>query len=195
MRKLGLATFLIAAVAVPVALQAKSKDSPGPDKEFLGVDTHKGKYLDQEFVAEGANLSGKTIHVHPFEMKCERPDKEKGDLSWKEMPNFLQEAIVENAGDRSGGSIKLSKESGSYALRGQVTEFRPPTAGASWGGWIGEAAGSGTVVFDFKVTDPSGKVVVAGHHKLLGQASDSLRRRVENVASDEIGHFFVSVAK
>ena len=195
MRKLGLAVFLIAAVAVPVALQAKSKDSPGPDKEFLGVDTHKGKYLDQEYVAEGANLSGKTIHVHPFEMKCERPDKEKGDLSWKEMPNFLQEAIVENAGDRSGGSIKLSKESGSYTLRGQVTEFRPPSAAASWGGWIGEAAGSGTVVFDFKVTDPSGKVVVAGHHKLLGQASDSLRRRVENVASDEIGHFFVSVAK
>jgi hypothetical protein len=50
-------------------------------------------------------------------------------------------------------------------------------------------------VFDFKVTDPSGKVVLAGHHKLLGQASDSLRRRMENVAEDEIGHFLVSAAK
>jgi hypothetical protein len=195
MRNLGVATVLIATLALPAALQAKSKDSPGPDKEFLGVDVHKGKYLDMEYVAEGANLAGKTIHVFPFEMKCERPDKEKGDLSWKELSNFTQEAIVENAADRSGGSIKLSKTSGSYALHGQVTEFRPPSAAASWGGWIGEAAGSGTVVFDFKVTDSSGKVVVAGHHKLLAQASDSLRRRVENVAGDEIGHFFVSVAK
>ncbi len=33
MRKLGLATLLIAAIAAPTALQAKSKDSPGPDKE------------------------------------------------------------------------------------------------------------------------------------------------------------------
>lgn len=196
MRKIGIATVLLAALVVPSALHAKGKkDSPGPDKEFLGVDTHKGKYLDQEYVADGANLSGKTIHVHPFEVKSERPDKEKGDLSWKELPDFIQNAIVENGGDRSGGSIKMSKSSGSYALHGQVTEFRPPSAAASWGGWIGEAAGSGTIVFDFKVTDSSGKVVVAGHHKLLAQASDSLRRRMDNVAGDEIGHFLASAAK
>jgi hypothetical protein len=195
MRKLGIATVLVAAFALPAVLQAKSKDSPGADKEFLGVDVHKGKYLDQEYVADGANLSGKTIHVYPFEMKSERPDKEKGDLSWKEIPNFIQEAIVENSADRSGGSIKLSKSSGSYALHGQVTEFRPPSEGASWGGWIGEAAGSGTIVFDFKVTDGSGKVVLAGHHKLLARASDSLRRRMENVAGDELGHLLASAAK
>ena len=196
MRKIGIATVLLAALVVPSVLHAKGKkDSPGPDKEFLGVDTHKGKYLDQEYVADGANLSGKTIRVHPFELKAERPDKEKGDLSWKELPDFLQTAIVENAGDRSGGSIKLSKTSGSYSLHGQVTEFRPPSAAASWGGWIGEAAGSGTIVFDFKVTDPSGRVVVAGHHKMLAQASDSLRRRVDNVTGDELGHFLASAAK
>jgi len=107
----------------------------------------------------------------------------------------MQEAIVENAADRSGGSIKLSKSSGSYTLRGQVTEFRPPSEGASWGGWIGEAAGSGTIVFDFKVTDASGKVVLAGHHKLLARASDSVRRRMENVAGDELGHLLAAAAK
>ncbi|HKB69888.1 MAG TPA: hypothetical protein VKH46_03535 [Thermoanaerobaculia bacterium] len=195
MRKLGVITLLVAALAAPAALQAKSKDSPGPDKEFLGVDTHKGKYLDQEYVADGVNLSGKTIHVYPFELKGERPDKEKGDLSWKELPDFIQSSIVDNSADRSGGAIKLSKTSGSYSLRGQVTEFRPPSAAASWGGWIGQAAGSGTIVFDFKIEDPSGKVVVAAHHKLLAQASDSLRRRMENVAGDEIGHFLASLSK
>jgi hypothetical protein len=195
MRKLGVITLLAAALAAPAALQAKSKDSPGPDKAFLGVDTHKGKYLDQEYVADGANLSGKTIHVYPFEMKSERPDKEKGDLSWKEMPDFVQDSIVDNSADRSGGSIKLSKSSGSYSLKGQVTEFRPPSYGASWGGWIGEAAGSGTIVFDFKIEDSSGKVVAAAHHKLIARASDSLRRRMENVAGDEIGHFLASLAK
>lgn len=195
MRKLGVITLLAAALAAPAVLHAKGKDSPGPDKAFLGVDTHKGKYLDQEYVAEGANLSGKTIHVPPFEVKCERPDKEKGDLSWKELPDFIQNAVVENSADRSGGSIKLSKSSGSYTLRGQVTEFRPPSAGAAWGGWIGQAAGSGTIVFDFKIEDSSGKVVAAGHHKLLAEASDSLRRRMDNVAEDEIGHFLASLAK
>src|SRR5438105_4769672 len=135
MRKFSIATVLLAGVIAPGLLFAKSKkDSPGPDQAFLGVETHKGKYLDQEYVADGANLSGKTIHVYPFEVKSERPDKEKGDLSWKELPEFLQTAIVENGGDRSGGSIKLSKSSGSYALHGQVTEFRPPSSGASWGG-------------------------------------------------------------
>ncbi len=195
MRKLGLIALLAAALAAPAALQAKSKDSPGPDKAFLGVDTHKGKYLDQEYIAEGANLTGKTIHVYPFEVKCERPDKEKGDLSWKELPDFIQDAIVENSADRSGGAVKLSKSSGSYSLHGQVTEFRPPSAGAAWGGWIGQAAGSGTIVFDFKIEDPSGKVVVAAHHKMLAEASDSLRRRMENVAGDEIGHLLSSLSK
>jgi len=195
MRKFGSITLLFAALAIPAGLHAKGKDSPGPDKEFLGVDTHKGKYLDQEYVADGANLTGKTIHVHPFELKGERPDKEKGDLSWKELPDFIQSAIVDNAADRSGGAFKLSKSSGSYELRGQVTEFRPPSSAASWGGWIGQAAGSGTIVFDFKVVDSSGKVVAAGHHKLLAQASDSLRRRMEAVAGDEIGHFLASLTK
>lgn len=188
-----LAILLMLAAALPV--MGKDKDSPGPDRDFLGADVHKGKYLDFEYAADGANLSGKSIHVSKFEMKCERPDKEKGDLSWKEVPELMQEAIVENAGDRSGGSIKLSKASGTYKLVGQVTEFRPPTEAASWGGWIGEAAGSGTIVFDFKILDGSGKVVVAGHHKLIARASDSLRRRVDNVAGDEMGHFFSSISK
>ena len=195
MRRFGGIALLAAALAIPAALQAKSKDSPGPDKAFLGVDTHKGKYMDQEYIAEGTNLSGKTIHVHPFELKCERPDKEKGDLSWKELPDFIQEVIVENSADRSGGAIKLSKSSGSYSLKGQVTEFRPPSSGAAWGGWIGQAAGSGTIVFDLKIEDSSGKVVAAAHHKMIGEASDSLRRRMDNVAGDEIGHFLSSLTK
>jgi hypothetical protein len=174
---------------------AAAKDSPGPDRQFLGVDVHKGKYLDQEYVAAGTNLSGKTIQVEKFALAGERPEKEKGDLSWKELPEFMQTAIVENAGDRTGGEVKFSKTSGSYKLIGQVTEFRPPSAGASWGGWIGEAAGSGTIVFDFKIVDGSGKVVAAAHHKLLAQASDSLRRRMDNVSSDEISHFMASLTK
>jgi hypothetical protein len=195
MRKLGVFWILVAVLAAPAMVRAKSKDSPGPDKDFLGVDTHKGKYLDQEYLAPGADLGGKTIHVEKFTMKCERPDKEKGDLSWKELPEFMQSAVVENAADRSGGSIKLSKNSGSYKLIGQVTEFRPPTEAASWGGWIGEAAGSGTIVFDFKIVDGSGKVVAAGHHKLIAQASDSLRRRIDNVTGDELGHFLALATK
>jgi hypothetical protein len=192
MRRL-LTALALAVVLSPASLLAK--DSPGPDKAFLGVDLHKGKYLDMEYAATGADLNGKTILVERFELKGERPAKEKGDLSWKELPEFLQQAVVENAGDRSGKSVKFSKTSGSYKFIGQVTEFRPPSQGASWGGWIGEAAGSGTIVFDFKIVDSSGKVVAAGHHKLLASASDSLRHRVDNVTSDELGNFIASLSK
>lgn len=189
--------FAVLALGILVALPSlvAAKDNPGPDKGFLGVEVHKGKYLDFEYAAPGANLTGKTIHVEPFTLKCDRPDKERGDLSWKELPDFMQEAIVENAGDRSHDAVKFSRNGGSYKLVGQVTDFRTPTAAAAWGGWIGSAAGSGTIVFDFKILDPSGNVVAAGHHKLLASASDSLRRRVENVAGDEFGHFIEGLSK
>jgi hypothetical protein len=195
MNRWMLAMVAAAALGLLPAPPVSAKDSPGPDKAFLGVEVHKGKYLDEEFAADGVNLAGKTVKVEKFALKCEQPEKEKGDLSWKEAPGFVQEAIVENAGDRTAGEVKFSKDSGGYTMVGQITEFRPPSAGAAWGGWIGQAAGSGTIVFDFKILDASGKVVAAAHHKLLAQASDSLRRRVSNVASDELSHFMASLAK
>ena len=67
---------------------AKGKDSPGPDKDFLGVETHKGKYLDQEYFASGADLAGKTIHVEKFEVKCERPEKEEGGFELEGTPRL-----------------------------------------------------------------------------------------------------------
>jgi hypothetical protein len=194
MRKLALLMLVAGAISLPAGLEAKKGDSPGVDKDFLGVETHKGRYLDQEYVAPGASLSGKTIHVEKFEFKGEHPKKEKGDLDSADLPEFMQEVLVEYGGEHSGGA-KLSKSSGSYKLMGEVLEFRPPSEGASWGGWIGEAAGSGTIVFDFKIVDSSGKVVAAGHHKLIATASDSLKYKMQRVASDGFSRFLASVGK
>ncbi|HMA29779.1 MAG TPA: hypothetical protein VKS23_07940, partial [Thermoanaerobaculia bacterium] len=68
-------------------------------------------------------------------------------------------------------------------------EFRYPKKGAAWGGWIGEAAGSGTIVYDWKIVDKSGKTVAAVHHKILAGASYTLDRRVNNVHSDLMVEF------
>ena len=195
MRRLLILLAFVGLVSAPAALMAKGKDSPGPDKDFLGVELHKGKYLDQEYTASGASLSGKTIHVEKFEFKGERPKKEKGDLDSTDLPDYMQDVIAEYSGEHTGSSVKLSKTSGSYRLMGEVLEFRPPSEGASWGGWIGEAAGSGTIVFDFKIVDGSGKVIAAAHHKLLASASDSLKWRMQKVARDDVSRFLASISK
>lgn len=194
MRRLSVLFALGCLLALP-GLALARKDSPGPDKDFLGVELHKGKYLDQEYVASGASVSGKTIHVMKFEFKGERPKKEKGDLDSTDLPDFMQEVFTEYASEHLGSGTKLSKTSGSYKLMGEVLEFRPPSEGASWGGWIGEAAGSGTIVFDFKIVDGSGKVVAAAHHKMLASASDSLKWRMEKVARDDISRFLANISK
>ncbi|HVO50679.1 MAG TPA: hypothetical protein VMV60_06775, partial [Thermoanaerobaculia bacterium] len=79
--------------------------------------------------------------------------------------------------------------SGDYEMKGQITEWRYPKKGAAWGGWIGAAAGSGTIVYDWKIVDKSGKTVVAVHHKILAGASHTMEQRVDNVHGDEMVEF------
>ncbi len=79
--------------------------------------------------------------------------------------------------------------SGDYVLKGQITEWRYPKKAAAWGGWVGGAVGSGTIVYDWKIVDKSGKTVVAVHHKIVANASDTMERRVNNVHGDEMVEF------
>ncbi len=179
-------------IALGLGLVAEAGDSPKPDKAFLGIsDCKKGKF-DCEWVAPGFSFSGKTIHVQKFEKVAEAPKGDDyGDLKWKNAGEFMQHVFEENTNDRieryktkfvSGGS-------GEYTMKGQITEFRYPKKGAAWGGWIGQAAGSGTIVYDWKIVDRSGKTVVAVHHKVLAGASYTLDYRVNNVHNDNMVEF------
>lgn len=182
MRHLLIFLAFLGLTAAPQFLLAK--DSPTPDKDFLGVDLHKGKYLDQEYFADGVDLSGKTIVVQSFKMKAEKPSRGDCDLDWHDAGEFLAKAFVDETNDHLKTLKFAHSGSSGYKLIGQITEFGCPKRGASWGGWVGELGGQGGITFDMKVVDPSGKVIAAGHHRIMVGASYSMEQRVRNVFND-----------
>ncbi len=194
MKRFRLATLAVSAalLAFPLALKAKdSKESPGPDKAFLGIEDCKKDKFDCAWVAPGFSFAGKTIHVEKFEKKAEPPrGDDYGELHWKNAGEFMQNVFADVVNEHMKEGTKfVTGGSGDYTLKGQITEFRYPKKGAAWGGWIGEAAGSGTIVYDWKIVDKSGKTVVGVHHKTLAGASHTLDNRVNNFYGDEMIDF------
>lgn len=192
MKNLRIPVLALSAAALLAAPAARAgKDSPGVDKEFLGISDCKKEKFDCVWVAPDFSFSGKTIHVKKFENKAEAPKGDDyGDLHYKNAGEYMQRVFEDRTNDHlSNGTKFVTGGSGDYTLVGQVTEFRYPKKGASWGGWIGEAAGSGTIVYDWKITDKSGKTVAAVHHKILCGASWTLDNRVDNVHSDNMVEF------
>jgi len=182
--------FLAALLALPLSVLAE--DSPKEDLKFLGIEKCKKNTFDCSWVDPAFSFRGKTIHVEKFEKKCEAPKGEdRGDLVWENAGDYMQK-VFEN---RTNERVKkydvtfVTGGEGDYVLKGQITEFRYPKKGAAWGGWIGQAAGSGTIVHDWKIVDKTGKTVVAVHQKTLAGASDTLDRRVNSVYADEMVDF------
>ena len=188
--KKSLAILVGFLLLTPLAVRAE--DSPKEDLKFLGIEKCKKDEMDCAWVDPSFSFKGKTIHVQKFENKTEAPKGEDyGDLKWENCGEFLQDVFEKKTNERvkkydvtfaSGGA-------GEWVMKGQITEFRYPTKAAAWGGWIGQAAGSGAVVMDWKIVDTSGKTVVAVHQKVLAGASDTLDHRINNVYTDEFVDF------
>jgi hypothetical protein len=192
------AVILVAGAFLAAAFSATAADSPKEDLKYLGIDKCKKDKFDCVWVADGFSFSGKTIHVQKFEKKADAPPSgDQGALEYANADTFMQEVFAKQTNERieKTGAKFVTGGSGEYTLKGQITEFRYPKKGAAWGGWIGNAAGSGTIVYDWKIVDKSGKTVVAVHHKILAGASDTLDRRVNNVHGDEMVEFVRKNAK
>lgn len=188
----------LAAAVLAAAVPAFAADSPKEDLGYLGIEKCKKDKFDCVWVADGFNFSGKTIHVQKFDKKADAPPSgDMGALEYQNADKFMQEVFEKMTNGRieKTGAKFVSGGSGEWVLKGQITEFRYPKKGAAWGGWIGSAAGSGTIVYDWKIVDKAGKTVVAVHHKILAGASDTLDRRVSNVHGDEMVEFVRKNAK
>ncbi|MGE5716788.1 MAG: hypothetical protein ACM369_09085 [Acidobacteriota bacterium] len=183
---------LVGGAFLAAAFSAAAADSPKEDLKFMGIDKCKKDKFDCAWVADGFSFAGKTIHVQKFEKKADAPASgDVGGLEYGNADTFMQDVFERQANERleKQGTKFVSGGSGDYVLKGQITEFRYPKKGAAWGGWIGQAAGSGTIVYDWKIVDKSGKTVAAVHHKILAGASYTLDRRVNNVHSDLMVEF------
>jgi hypothetical protein len=192
------AFVLVAGAFLAAAFSAVAADSPKEDLKFLGIDKCKKDKFDCVFVADGFSFAGKTIYVQKFAKKADAPASgDQGALEYGNADTFMQQVFSKQTNDRvdKQGTKFIVGGKGDYVLEGQITEFRYPKKGAAWGGWIGSAAGSGTIVYDWKIVDKSGKTVVAVHHKILAGASDTMERRVNNVHGDEMVEFVRKNAK
>lgn len=192
------AVALFAGAFLAAAFSAAAADSPKEDLSYLGIDKCKKDKFDCVYVADGFSFSGKTIHVQKFEKKADAPASgDMGGLEYGNADVFMQESFAKNTNERieKTGAKFVTGGSGDYTLKGQITEFRYPKKGAAWGGWIGGAVGSGTIVYDWKIVDKSGKTVVGVHHKIVASASDTLEHRVKNVQGDEMVEFVRKNAK
>ena len=189
---------LFAGAFLAAAFTAAAADSPKEDLKYLGIDKCKKDKFDCVYVADGFSFSGKTIHVQKFEKKADAPASgDMGGLEYGNADVFMQESFAKDTNERieKAGAKFVTGGSGDYVLKGQITEFRYPKKGAAWGGWIGGAVGSGTIVYDWKIVDKSGKTVVGVHHKIVASASDTLEHRVKNVQGDEMVEFVRKNAK
>lgn len=190
-------TVLIGAM-LGLTFPAPAADSPKEDLKFLGIDKCKKNKFDCEWVDPSFSFAGKTIHVEKFEKKADAPSSgDVGGLEYGNSDTFMQEVFAKQTNERieKQGTKFVTGGSGDYVLKGQITEWRYPKKGAAWGGWIGAAAGSGTIVYDWKIVDKSGKTVAAVHHKILASASDTMERRVNNVHGDDMVDFVRKNAK
>jgi hypothetical protein len=189
---------LFAGACLAAAFAAFAADSPKEDLKFLGIEKCKKDKFDCAWVADGFSFAGKTIHVEKFEKKADAPSSgDQGGLEYGNADTFMQEAFARKTNERveKQGTKFVTGGSGDYVLKGQITEWRYPKKGAAWGGLIGGAVGSGTIVTDWKIVDKSGKTVVAVHHKIVASASDTMERRVNNVFGDEMVEFVREHAK
>lgn len=190
------ALVIAAALVLGVAGTLAAKDSPEADKAFLGIEKCKKDELDCVWVSPDFSFKGKTIHVQKFDKIGDPPKGDDyGDLHWKNAGEFMQRVFEEETNEHLKDTKFVTGGTGDYVLKGQITEFRYPKKGASWGGWIGEAAGSGTIVYDWKIVDKSGKTLVAVHHKVVAGASWTLDRRVANVHGDDMVEFVEKYSK
>lgn len=188
----------LACATLGLAFSAAAADSPKEDLKFLGIDKCKKDKFDCAWVDPSFSFSGKTIHVQRFKKDIEAPKGDDyGALDFKNADAFMENVFADQTNERitKTGCKFVAGGSGDYTMKGQITEFRYPKKGAAWGGWIGEAAGSGTIVYDWKIVDKSGKTLVAVHHKIVAGASWTLDRRVNNVHGDDMVDFVKKHAK
>lgn len=189
---------VLAGAMLGLAFAAPAADSPKEDLKFLGIDKCKKNKFDCEWIDPSFSFAGKTIHVEKFEKKADAPSSgDVGGLEYGNADTFMQEVFAHQTNERveKQGTKFVTGGSGDYVLKGQITEWRYPKKGAAWGGWVGGAVGSGTIVYDWKIVDKSGKTVVAVHHKILASASDTMERRVNNVHGDDMVEFVRKNAK
>lgn len=158
-----------AAVAV-AAPKAPLQDDGLLDPSWFGeaVAFTKGDDVDYFWIKPGLDLTGRTLHMKPWEDPAmlrkgrDGKDNAKATELTDSFPGMLRGALT----GAFNGRAKVSRTEGDLTLIGRFVDANAGSKAAKW--LIGLGAGSETATWDLKVVDPkTGELLLAVHHRAI----------------------------
>jgi hypothetical protein len=128
----------------------------------------KGDDVDFFWIKPGLDLTGRTVHMKPWEDPVmlrkgrDGKDNAKATEITDTFPGMLRGALT----GAFNGKAKVSRTEGDLTLIGRFVDANAGSKAAKW--LIGLGAGSETATWDLKILDPkSGEVLLAVHHRAI----------------------------
>lgn len=166
----------------PSAAKAPLLDEGLLDPSWFGgaVAFSKGDDVDFFWVKPGLDLSGRTIHMKPWEDPVmlrkgrDGKDNAKATELTDSFPGMLRGALT----GAFNGKAKVSRSEGDLTLIGRFVDANAGSKAAKW--LVGFGAGSEVATWDLKILDgKSGELLLAVHHRAIsGTAMSNIQDKL-----------------
>lgn len=170
------------AAAKPAAAKAPLLDEGLLDPSWFGdtVTFTKGDDVDFFWIKPGLDLSGRTIHMKPWDDPAmlrkgrDGKDNAKATELTDSFPGMLRGALS----GAFNGKAKVSRSEGDLALVGRFVDANSGSKAAKW--LVGFGAGSETATWDLKILDlKTGELLLAVHHRAIsGTAMSNIQDKL-----------------
>lgn len=155
----------------------------------------KGDDVDFFWIKPGLDLTGRTLHMRPWEDPAmlrkgrDGKDNAKATELTDSFPGMLRGALT----GAFNGKAKVSRTEGDLAVIGRFVDANAGSKAAKW--LVGWGAGSETATWDLKILDlKSGEILLAIHHRAIsGTAMSNIQDKLVKWA-DKFATFTASRA-
>lgn len=145
-----------------------------------GLAFARGDEVDFFWIKPGLDLSGRTLHMRPWDDPAmlrkgrDGKDHAKATELTDSFPGMLRGALT----GAFHGRAKVSRTEGDLVLTGRFVDANAGSKAAKW--LIGLGAGSETATWDLKIMDPrTGEVLLAVHHRAIsGTAMSNIQDKL-----------------
>ncbi|BDU67944.1 hypothetical protein GETHOR_00450 [Geothrix oryzae] len=166
----------------PTAPKAPLQDDGLLDPSWFGegIVFTKGDEVDFFWIKPGLDLTGRSLHMRPWEDPAmlrkgrDGKDNAKATELTDSFPGMLRGALT----GAFNGRAKVSRTDGDLVLTGRFVDANAGSKAAKW--LIGLGAGSETATWDLKVLDPkTGELLLAVHHRAIsGTAMSNIQDKL-----------------
>lgn len=158
-----------------------------------GITFTKGDEVDYFWLKPGLDLSGRVLHMKPWDDPAmlrkgrDGKDNAKATEITDSFPGMLRGALA----GAFNGKVKVSRTEGDLTLIGRFVDANAGSKAAKW--LIGLGAGSETATWDLKIVDTqSGELLLAVHHRAVsGTAMSNIQDKLVKWA-DKFATFLAS---